>query len=49
VVESTVDWERCVVCHKLFRIKELKTMNKTLDGFLCVDCDKKKNGGTGLK
>lgn len=44
LVESTVDWNRCIVCRKLFRVKETKVMNSTHDGFLCVDCDKK-NGG----
>jgi len=44
LVESAIDWNRCGVCRKLFRVKEMKAMNDTHDGFLCVDCDKK-NGG----
>ena len=45
LTESAIDWNRCGVCRKLFRVKETKVMNKTQDGFLCMDCDGKKNGG----
>jgi hypothetical protein len=40
-----IDRTHCMCCEKVFEENESKVMSKKYDGFLCLDCDEKKNGG----
>jgi len=40
-----MDRRHCMVCKKTFDENESKTMSRRQDGFFCMKCDEKKNGG----